>query len=58
MKLLRWAATGATVYLVYRYSIGKKAKGESVLNPSERAIADLGLAEESRPVETTSSKIG
>jgi len=28
MKLLRWAAAGASVYVVYKYTIGKKSKGE------------------------------
>ena len=41
MKLLRWAVAGASVYAVYKYSIGKKAKGESVLETPERAIANL-----------------
>jgi hypothetical protein len=41
MKLLRWAAAGATAYAIYRYSIGKKAKGEDVFVTPERAIADL-----------------
>lgn len=39
MKLLRWAAAGASVYVVYKYSIGKKAKGEDVFKSPER---DLG----------------
>ena len=30
MKLLRWAVAGASVYAVYKYSIGRKAKGEDV----------------------------
>lgn len=41
MKLLRWAAAGASVYAVYRYSIGKKAKGEDVLVSRDKAIADI-----------------
>jgi hypothetical protein len=30
MKLVRWAAAGASAYVIYKYTIGKKAKGESV----------------------------
>lgn len=41
MKLLRWAVAGASVYAVYRYSIGKKAVGEDVLKPQDKTIADL-----------------
>lgn len=41
MKLLRWAVAGASVYAVYKYSIGRKARGEGVLTPSDRTIADL-----------------
>lgn len=41
MKLLKWAAAGATAYAIYRYSIGKKARGEDVFVSPERAIADL-----------------
>ncbi len=41
MKLLRWAVAGASVYAVYKYSIGKKAKGESVLETPDKTIAKL-----------------
>ena len=41
MKLLRWAMAGASAYAVYKYSIGKKAKGEAVLASPEKVIADL-----------------
>ena len=30
MKLLRWTLAGASAYVVYKYAIGKKAKGEDV----------------------------
>lgn len=30
MKLLRWTLAGASAYVVYKYTIGKKAKGEDV----------------------------
>lgn len=41
MKLLRWAVAGASVYAVYKYSIGGKAKGEDVLVSQDKAIAEL-----------------
>ena len=62
MKLLRWAAAGASVYAVYRYSIGRKAKGEDVLTSTEKQIADLtkgeddaGAADESEAKESKTS---
>jgi len=30
MKLTRWAFAGASVYVIYKYTIGKKSKGEKV----------------------------
>ncbi len=44
MKLLRWAVAGAasaSVYVVYRYSIGKKAKGEDVFTSPGDGVAKL-----------------
>lgn len=41
MKLLRWTIAGASFYVVYKYSIGKKAKGEGVLVSPERVQADV-----------------
>lgn len=44
MKLLRWAVAGAasaSVYVVYRYSIGKKAKGEDVFTSPDEGVAKL-----------------
>ncbi len=36
MKLIRWAAAGASAYVVYKYAIGKKAKGgEAVFTSPE-----------------------
>ncbi len=40
MKLLRWAAAGASVYVVYKYTIGKKSKGEEVFTSPERDLAE------------------
>ena len=41
MKLLRWTIAGASFYVVYKYSIGKKAKGEGVLVSPEKVQSDL-----------------
>ncbi len=30
MKLVRWPIAAATAYAVYKYTIGRKAKGEAV----------------------------
>lgn len=38
MKLLRWTLAGASFYVIYKYSIGKKAKGKDVfVSPDEDA---------------------
>ena len=49
MKLLRWAAAGASVYVVYKYSIGKKAKGEDVFQSPERDLAEQEAEKASEP---------
>ena len=41
MKLLRWTLAGAGAYVIYKYSIGKKAKGENVFVSPERVQADV-----------------
>ncbi|MEZ5743466.1 MAG: hypothetical protein R3D89_07005 [Sphingomonadaceae bacterium] len=46
MKLLRWAVAGASVYAVYKYSIGKGAKGEDVIVTTESEIEKLTADEE------------
>ena len=35
MKLLRWTLAGASFYIVYKYTIGNKAKGEKVFSTPE-----------------------
>jgi hypothetical protein len=35
MKLLRWTLAGASAYVVYKYAIGKKARGEDVFTSPE-----------------------
>lgn len=41
MKLLRWAVAGASVYAVYKYSIGRKARGEDVFVSQDKEVAKL-----------------
>jgi len=51
MKLLRWAVAGAasaSVYVVYRYSIGKKAKGEDVFTSPDDTVAKLDDARKAK----------
>jgi hypothetical protein len=31
LKLVRWPLAAASAYVIYRYTIGRKAKGEKVL---------------------------
>jgi hypothetical protein len=40
MKLVRWAAAGASAYVIYKYTIGKKAKGEPVFTAPPTADED------------------
>lgn len=51
MKLLRWAVAGAasaSVYVIYRYSIGKKAKGEDIFASPDDGVAKLDDARAKR----------
>ena len=48
MKLLRWTMAGASIYVMYKYSIGKKAKGEDVFVSPERALEDMEKGEEAQ----------
>jgi hypothetical protein len=48
MKLLRWTLAGASAYVIYKYTIGKKAQGEDVfVAPAEDAKGDLSPERES-----------
>lgn len=38
MKLSRWAMAGATVFVIYRYSIGKKTRGTKVFTTKDDAL--------------------
>ena len=40
MKLLRWAMAGASAYVIYKYAIGTKAKGEAVFDSPEAGEAE------------------
>ena len=48
MKLLRWTLAGASAYVVYKYTIGKKGKGEEVfVSPEEDGQGGLSPERES-----------
>ena len=48
MKLLRWTLAGASAYVVYKYTIGKKAQGEDVFtSPDSDESGELAPARES-----------
>jgi hypothetical protein len=48
MKLLRWTLAGASAYVVYKYTIGKKGKGEDVfVAPGSDEAGTLAPARES-----------
>ena len=50
MKLLRWTLAGASFYIVYKYTIGKKAQGEAVFaSPNEDVDADMPDEEPEKP---------
>lgn len=58
MKLLKWAIGGASAYVIYRYSIGRKAKGEDVFVTPEKAvkkIAGESAPARKRPARKTAS---
>jgi len=46
MKLTRWALAGASFYMVYKYTIGKKTKGEKVFASPEK---DSDVAGDEKP---------
>jgi hypothetical protein len=55
MKLLRWTLAGAGAYVIYRYSIGRKAKGEDVFqsppDETQPALPQLGSAQAPQQLE-------
>jgi len=55
MKLLKWAVGGAGAagaYAIYKYSIGRKAKGEDVFVTAEKAIEKITKENESEGAAT------
>lgn len=55
MKLLKWAIGGASAYVVYRYSIGRKAKGEPLFATPEKALEKIA-AEAAPPVRKRAAR--
>jgi hypothetical protein len=53
MKLTRWALAGASAYVVYKYGIGKKAKGEDVFVSPE---GDTAPRESAAPAKKPSKR--
>lgn len=54
MKLLKWAVGGAGAagaYAIYKYSIGRKAKGEDVFVTPEKAIEKIARENETPEAE-------
>ena len=45
MKLVRWTLAGASFYVIYKYTIGKKAKGEDVFAAPEPEEQGAGQVE-------------
>lgn len=52
MKLLRWTLAGASFFVVYKYSIGKKAKGSDVFVSPEGDEAPAAPAEKKKRKDT------
>ncbi|CDO36321.1 hypothetical protein [Novosphingobium sp. KN65.2] len=46
MKLLKWAVGGAGAYAIYKYSIGRKAKGEDVFVSPEKELEKIARSSE------------
>ena len=56
MKLLRWPLAGVTAYVIYKYAIGKKAKGERVFDSPETGKDDASPKAPAKPVRAKSAK--
>lgn len=62
MKLLRWTLAGASFYVIYKYSIGKKAQGKDVFvtpeNDQQAPAADASATAEKpkRPRKTPAKR--
>lgn len=53
MKLVRWPVAAVTAYVIYKYTIGKKTKGEAVFASPE---AEEAPAEPQKPESTAKPK--
>lgn len=56
MKLIRWAAAGASAYVIYKYVIGKKTKGEAVFKSPEADGADAAPAKPKKPARKPATR--
>jgi len=56
MKLLRWTLAGASFYVIYKYAIGKKAKGEDVFVSPESDQNDGAIPEPQAATKPRRSK--
>ena len=57
MKLLRWTLAGASAYVVYKYTIGKKATGEDVfVSPEGDGPARKSAAPAKKPAKRQPKK--
>ena len=52
MKLLRWSLAGASAFVIYKYSFGKKAKGDDVFQSPERTLANAKTDENVRAAQS------
>ncbi len=56
MKLLRWAVGGASAYVIYKYSIGRKARGEDVFPTPEKAVGEAAPVKKPAPEKPAPEK--
>lgn len=56
MKLFRWAMAGASAYVIYKYTIGKKAEGEEVFKSPANAEGDAPQPAAAKPKRTRRPK--
>jgi hypothetical protein len=57
MKLVRWTLAGASFYVIYKYAIGKKAKGEEVFAaPEQDAPAPVKAEPKPKPKPKAAAK--
>jgi hypothetical protein len=56
MKLLRWTLAGASFYVIYKYAIGQKAKGEEVFQSPENSEDATPAPAKARPAAGKAAK--